>query len=818
MKKVCIVLWSTLVFLHFDMKAQNVNPFPEVPPADVSAADDLKQMMWQMGFAYPDLPDKTTHYNEVVLPKLQAFGSDVTFKPGHADKPEGNWTWATGTTTTWPHADGTGDNLVGSATVTRTGDGFWNNYIQEWEPGGAYFTGALFYKPLALHDLTGLTAGGWPARRAQLLEGVREIYGRIPEAAGRLQISWTIDSIRTGEYTITGAITNPSGYTARNTPRITGTLRIPTGLSGNRKIPVVIIFGSDESLWNTMAPADIAVFNFNNTQLQPDRGGQATSSYLIGLVNEGHWRKPGDWGGLVAWSWGVSRLIDFFESEANTTPVDPGYIGLTGHSRYGKATLVTMAYEPRVAFSFPSSSGSLGAIQSRRHVGQEMANSATDPNEYHWIAGSALKYVGLHPGSTDGYMPRKVMDMPVDAESLIALCAPRPVFFGSGRPEGGESWIDPYGTYLAAAAASPVYELLGKKGLVMNDVMICNGQKIPMPVIGKDYIEGDIGYRNHGGGHVAGPNYPAFLEFLQKRISHKVYGVVNVSVADARTEADYAAEMATQLLLGAPVRVLQCDDWWRVRTAEGYMAWITGSSFVRMTKEEFNRWTEAKKIIFTGEHGFAYQNPDELGGRISDLVFGNLLKWEADYGRFHKVSYPDGRVAFILKSQSKPYDDWLPSVALTEAGIIEKALSLKGIPYTWGGTSVKGMDCSGFTKTVMLMHGVILRRDASQQAKTGIPVDISRGYGNLRPGDLMFFGRKAADGDRERIRHVAIYLGDREFIHAAGYVRINSLDPLAPHYDEYNTGEFIRACRIVGAVDTEGIWSIGNHPLYKEQE
>lgn len=301
-------------------------------------------------------------------------------------------------------------------------------------------------------------------------------------------------------------------------------------------------------------------------------------------------------------------------------------------------------------------------------------------------------------------------------------------------------------------------------------------------------------------------------------VGEKTYGVINVSVADVRMGASYAAEMGTQLLLGAPVQVLQHDDWWRIKSAEGYVAWATGGSFVRMTKDDFNKWITAKKIIFTDDYGFGYENPDEKKQRVSDLAFGNMLKLEADNGRFYKVSYPDGRIAYVLKSQSKPYEEWLTSIKLTEESILEKALTLKGIPYTWGGTSVKGMDCSGFTKTVMLMHGIILMRDASQQVKTGIPVDISNGYENLRPGDLMFFGKKAQDGKKERIRHVAFYKGDKEFIHASGYIRINSLDSTKANYDELNTREFVRASRVIGAVDTKGIWSINNSPLYKEQK
>lgn len=295
------------------------------------------------------------------------------------------------------------------------------------------------------------------------------------------------------------------------------------------------------------------------------------------------------------------------------------------------------------------------------------------------------------------------------------------------------------------------------------------------------------------------------------------YGVVNVSVANVRMGADYAAEMGTQLLLGAPVQVLQHDDWWRIKSAEGYIAWITGSSFVCMSKEAFNQWTAARKIIFTDIYGFAYESAD-AGRHVSDLVFGNLLRYEGEEGAFYKVAYPDGRRAYVSKSQAVHYDEWLSSVSLTEESIIRKALTLRGVPYSWGGTSTKAVDCSGFSKTVFLMHGVILRRDASQQAKTGIPVDISEGYDQLRPGDLMFFGVKEQDGKKERVRHVGIYMGDREFIHSIGYVRVGSLDSTRANYDEHNTREFIRAARVIGAVGAEGIWRIDQNPLYREQE
>jgi len=304
----------------------------------------------------------------------------------------------------------------------------------------------------------------------------------------------------------------------------------------------------------------------------------------------------------------------------------------------------------------------------------------------------------------------------------------------------------------------------------------------------------------------------------QQTADDKNYGIANVSVADVRQEASYSAEMGTQLLLGMPLQIMQYEGWYQIKTPEGYVAWIEKGSFVRMNKEGFNQWISSKKVIFTDDFGFSYETPKENKQRVSDLVFGCLMKWEGEKGKFFRVSYPDGRKAYVLKKQVQLFDQWQSFLRLSEENILKAAFSLKGVPYTWGGTSVKGMDCSGFTKTVFLKNGVILKRNASEQAQTGIPVDINQGYDNLRPGDLMFFGKKATENTKERIRHVAIYLGDKEFIHASGYVRISSLDPTQPDYDEGNTREFVRASRIIGAVGQEGIWKINDNPLYRIQE
>jgi cell wall-associated NlpC family hydrolase len=296
------------------------------------------------------------------------------------------------------------------------------------------------------------------------------------------------------------------------------------------------------------------------------------------------------------------------------------------------------------------------------------------------------------------------------------------------------------------------------------------------------------------------------------------YGVITISVADARMGADFDKEMGTQLLMGMPVKVLQHQGWWQIETPEGYVSWMEPRAFVRMDKATFNRWTGAKKIIFTDDYGFAYETPNEHKQRVSDLVFGDLMKLEGESGDFYQVSYPDGRKAYVLKTQATLFDQWKSSRKLTEESIIQTALTFKGIPYFYGGTSEKGMDCSGFVKTVFLKNGVILRRDASQQAQTGTPVDISNGYNNLRPGDLMFFGKKATANTAEHIRHVAIYIGNKEFIQSSGYIRISSLDPDKPNYDSGNTPEFIHAVRIVGEVGTKGIWNINDNPMYQIQK
>jgi hypothetical protein len=298
-------------------------------------------------------------------------------------------------------------------------------------------------------------------------------------------------------------------------------------------------------------------------------------------------------------------------------------------------------------------------------------------------------------------------------------------------------------------------------------------------------------------------------------LGDRIYGIVNLSVANIRTKPKHPAELSTQALLGTPVKVLDYNDYfYRVQTPDEYISWVDPDGIFRVNKEDLDTWIAAPKVMFINEYGFCFTEPNVDGGRVSDLVMGNLLILENELDEFYKVSFPDGRSGYVRKNESVKYDEWLELLNSNEESITSFAKTLMGIPYLWGGTSSKGMDCSGFTKTVYFMNGIILPRDASQQVHTGELVDTEENFNNLRPGDLLFFGRKATEDKKERITHVGIYIGDMEYIHASGRVKINSFDRDAENFSEYRLNGFIRAKRILTSIDENGISSIKNHKYY----
>ena len=229
------------------------------------------------------------------------------------------------------------------------------------------------------------------------------------------------------------------------------------------------------------------------TTVQADNGAGLTAG-IIGLTNHGQPRGIDDWGALRAWAWGSSRVMDYLQTDP---AVDARRIAVEGHSRFGKAALVTMAYEPRFAVAYVSSSGAGGAALARRHFGEQLENVAAS-GEYHWMAGNYLRYAG----------PLTPKDMPVDTHELIALCAPRPVFIGGGVTNG-DGWADTRGAFLAEVAAGPVYRLLGAHDLGTST----------FPPVDTALISGDLGFRQQNGGHTPLPNFPTFLEFAARYFS-----------------------------------------------------------------------------------------------------------------------------------------------------------------------------------------------------------------------------------------------------------------------------------------------------------
>jgi hypothetical protein len=351
----------------------------------------------------------------------------------------------------------------------------------------------------------------WTKRRPEIVEDFdREIYGRVP--ANLPKVTWEVVST-THEMNGDVAVVTKQllGHVDNSIDpeiKVDIDLTLTTPANATGPVPVIMEFGFSKEFMAQMAKRfpqfaasqgsgptwqqQVLAKGWGYAELVPtsyqaDNGAGLTEG-IIGLMNKGQPRKPDDWGALRAWAWGASRALDYFETDKT---VDAKQVGLEGHSRYGKATLVTMAFEPRLAIAYVSSSGEGGAKLYRHIFGETVANVA-GTQEYHWMAGNFLKYAGpLTPG-----------DLPVDAHELVALCAPRPVFI-SGGATNGDGWVDAKGMFLAAAGAGPVYRLLGKKDMGTTE----------FPPIETPLIDGDVAFRQHTGGHTPGPNWPTFLVF-----------------------------------------------------------------------------------------------------------------------------------------------------------------------------------------------------------------------------------------------------------------------------------------------------------------
>ena len=280
--------------------------------------------------------------------------------------------------------------------------------------------------------------------------------------------------------------------------------------------------------------------------------------------------------------------------------------------------------------------------------------------------------------------------------------------------------------------------------------------------------------------------------------------IVNNSVANIRSNPKHSGELATQAILGTPLKVLKIQgDFYLVQTPDGYISWVDHGGVTLLTIEEYKAWQMASKVVFTKAFGYVYKETDNELHKISDIVLGSQLALVEEMPSYYKVQYPDNRQGYLKKSESEVYDAWIQEVQASGELIELYAKELMGAPYLWGGTSSKGMDCSGFTKTVYLMNGFIIPRDASQQIMAGKDTDPKLTLENLQKGDLMFFGKKATDSTKQRVSHVAIWLGNDqgEFIHASGRVKLGSIDPASQYYDEFNINRYLGSRRYLGQKD-----------------
>ncbi len=355
----------------------------------------------------------------------------------------------------------------------------------------------------------------WNLRRPEIVEDFdREIYGRVPKNTPK--VTWEVISTTNDKVGGVPVIVKQLAGHVDNAldPEIKVDIQLTLATPANAAGPVPVmmqfafVFGGARGGARGPAPAlpgggpsgpswqeQVLAKGWGYavlipTSIQADNGAGLTQG-IIGLMNKGQRRKPDDWGALRAWAWGAGRALDYFETDK---AVDAKHVGIEGHSRYGKATLVTMAYDPRFAIAYVSSSGEGGAKLHRRNWGEIVENVAAS-NEYHWMAGNFIKYAG----------PLNWGDLPVDSHELIALCAPRPVFIGGGATEG-DGWADAKGSFMAAAGAGPVYKLLGKKDLGTTE----------FPPIETPLTGGNIAFRQHSGGHTDAPNWPVFLQFASR--------------------------------------------------------------------------------------------------------------------------------------------------------------------------------------------------------------------------------------------------------------------------------------------------------------
>ncbi|MEO5952331.1 MAG: acetylxylan esterase [Chloroflexia bacterium] len=345
-------------------------------------------------------------------------------------------------------------------------------------------------------------------RRPEIIEDFeREVVGRVPKDAPK--VTWSVEST---EKIMLGSVEAISrkvvGHLDNSAhPAITVDIQMTlvTPAAATKPVPVMMMFtygrmsGMAAPATEQLVAAGWGYASVVPTSIQADNGAGLTKG-VIGLVNHGARRKPEDWGALRAWAWGASRALDYLETDKS---VDAKRVGIEGVSRYGKAALITMAFDTRFAVVLVGSSGEGGAKLHRRNFGEAVEN-LTASGEYHWMAGNFIKF-----GASEAtFGSKNAGDIPVDAHQLIALCAPRPTFISYGIPEKGDAkWLDQRGSFLATVAAGPVFRLLGAKDL---------GTSV-MPEVNVGLLDGQLAWRQHDGGHTDGPNWKYFIPWATRQ-------------------------------------------------------------------------------------------------------------------------------------------------------------------------------------------------------------------------------------------------------------------------------------------------------------
>lgn len=378
----------------------------------------------------------------------------------------------------------------------------------------------------------------WKQRRPEIVEDFeREVIGRVPKDVPR--VTWTVISNVTDG--VVGNLTNLTANGKRLVghvdnsacPAITVDIRMtvvtPSGAKG--PVPLLMMFGGfggdgmprpagspvptnrfpqfggpfkDPPSTEQLLAAGWGYASINPGSIQADNGAGLTKG-IIGLVNKGQPRKPDDWGSLRAWAWGAARGLDYLETDPT---VDAKKVGIEGVSRYGKAALITMAFELRFAMVLVGSSGEGGAKPHRRNFG-EAVESLTGSGEYHWMAGNFLKY----GAAESSFGAKNAEDLPVDSHMLIALCAPRLTFISYGVPARGDAnWLDQQGSYMATVAAGPVFRLLGARDIGEKE----DYRTAKMPPVNTGLMDGELAWRQHDGGHEDRSNMKHFIVWANK--------------------------------------------------------------------------------------------------------------------------------------------------------------------------------------------------------------------------------------------------------------------------------------------------------------